>query len=108
MTFTGNENHGITLSQAAAMTKNYRDTISTGQIIAHYFGGEAIQTIIDQSGCVGIRIYYGLNDEGVKQLIICGVNADGNDLYEGSLAERSLTCPLDCSSANPLNTTITS
>lgn len=108
MAFTGNENHDISLSTAAQWTKNYRDTISTGQIIAHYFGKTAIQAIINQSGCVGIREYYALDDTGKKQIIIVGVDVNGNDLYEGLLAERSLTCPLDCSAANPLNTNPTS
>lgn len=107
MNFTGHESHDITLNEAAAMTKRYRDTITAGQTIAHYFGGDAINAILQQTGAVGIRIYYGLNDTNQKQLIITGVDSAGNDLYLGSLAERSVTCPIDCSSANPLNTTPT-
>jgi len=108
MNFTGNELHDITLSEASAMTKRFRDTVTSGQTIAHYFGAEAINQILDQTGAVGIRIYYGLNENNQKQLIITGVGSDGNDLYLGKLAERSVTCPIDCSSANPLNTTPTS
>ncbi len=106
MSYTGQEDHSISLAEAAAMTKRFRDTISPGQIIAHYFGGAAITEILQQTGCVGIRIYYGLNDSGKKQLIVTGVDSSGNDLYQGKLAERSVTCPIDCSSANPLNTTM--
>ena len=105
MTHTGNEPHDITLSQAAAWTKNYRNTITTGQTIAHYFGKTAILAILNQTNCVGIRHYYALDDSGNKQIIATGVDANGNDLYNGLLAERSLTCPLDCSSNNPLNST---
>lgn len=105
MTVTGNENHGITLAEASAMTKRYRDSVSATATIAHLFGEGAIQSILDQEGCKGIRIYYGLNEENEKQLIITGVDANGNDLYNGILAERSYTCPSVCSSANPLNTT---
>lgn len=104
MTFTGSEDHDIPLSTAAEWTKNYRDSITTGQTIAHYFGGDAIQDIIDQDSCVGLRIYYALDESGNKQLIITGVKANGDDLYQGKLAERSVTCPIDCSAANPLNT----
>lgn len=107
MNFTGNEVHDITLSEAAAMTKRYRDTISSTQTIAHFFGANAISSILDQTDAVGIRIYYGLNDTNQKQLIVTGVDANGNDLYLGKLAERSVTCPIDCSSANPLNATPT-
>lgn len=100
---TGNENHSITLSDAAKMTKAYRQSITAGSTIAHAFGKSAIQAILNQSGVVGVRIYYGLNEEGEKQLIVVGTDTLGNDLYTGLLAERSLHCPEDCSSANPLN-----
>jgi len=108
MTFTGNENHDISLTQAAEWTENFRNTITSGQTIAHYFGKAAIMAILNQSGCVGIREYYALDDTGKKQIIVVGVDANGNDLYQGLLAERSITCPLDCSAANPLNTTLNS
>jgi len=103
MTFTGNEPHDITLTEAANMTKNYRDTIPSGDTIAHYFGKKAIKDLLKQEHCVGMRIYYGLDDNGAKQLIITGVDASGNDLYNGQLAERSVKCPLHCGVANPLN-----
>lgn len=102
-----NEDHSITLADAAKMTKNYRQSVSTGAIIAHAFGKNAIQAICNQSAAVGIRIYYALNDAGEKQLVVVGVDASGNDLYTGLLAERSLHCPDDCSSANPLNANVT-
>lgn len=103
MTFTGNEPHDISLSQASAWTKNYRDTITTGQTIGHYFGKAAIQAILAQPDCVGIRIYYGLDEAGAKQIITTGVDQAGNDLYNGLLAERTIKCPPDCGLANPLN-----
>ena len=103
MTFTGNEPHDITLAQASAWTKNYRNTITSSQTIAHYFGRAAIESILAQSDCVGIREYYALDDAGAKQIIIVGVDANGNDLYNGLLAERSVKCPQDCAAANPLN-----
>ena len=36
-------------------------------------------------------------------ILIVGVNADGNDLYEGNLMELSVICPPFCSTNNPLN-----
>lgn len=101
--FTGNENHDIPLSEAAEWTKNYRDTIAPDDTISHYFGKAAIQAILNQDGCVGIRIYYALDNTGQKQLIVVGANAARNDLYTGLLAERSIRCPQDCPAANPLN-----
>lgn len=103
MAFTGKENHSISLDDAAHLTKNYRDNNPPGITLGHYFGRDAIDAILAQDECVGIRIYYGLTDEGTKQLVITGVDADKNDLYDGVLAERSILCPPDCGTLNPLN-----
>lgn len=102
MAFTGNEDHSIPLATASEWTKNYR-LANPNQINGHYFGKDAIQAILAQNNCVGIRIYYALNEAGVKQLIITGVDANENDLYNGLLAERSIQCPPTCGVSNPLN-----
>ena len=102
MSFTGNENHDISLDVAAEWTENYRNA-NPGAVKGHYFGKTAIQAILSQDDAVGIRIYYALNDKGEKQLIITGVDANENDLYEGLLAENSITCPPKCGVSNPLN-----
>jgi hypothetical protein len=102
MAFTGNEDHDFPLSTASEWTANYRNA-NPGQTKGHYFGKEAIQDILGQTNCVGIRIYYALDSDGKKQLIITGVTADENDLYNGLLAERSIQCPPNCGIANPLN-----
>ena len=103
MSFTGNEDHSITLATAAAWTKNYRDK-NAGGINGHYFGKKAIQAIFNQANCVGMRLYYALDDSGVKQIIVVGVTGDENDLYNGLLAERSTPCPPLCGGGgNPLN-----
>lgn len=103
MSFTGKEDHSIPLATAAQWTKNYRDANPASATIAHFFGKDAIQAILDQANCVGIRIYYALDENGAKQLIVVGANAAGDDLYQGLLAERSASCPSNCSSPNPLN-----
>lgn len=96
MSFTGNENHDITLVEATAWTANYRKQAPTNSTNAHFFGKDAIQAILDQTNCVGIRIYYALDPEGRQQLIVVGADAHENDLYEGRLAERSFPCPPTC------------
>jgi hypothetical protein len=103
---TGAECHDITLAQASGWTKNYRDTISVTETIAHYFGKQAIQAILNQEDCVGLRLYYALDNDSNKQIIVVGVDEDNNDLYNGLLAERSLKCPQDCPTANPLNSDV--
>ncbi len=105
MAFTGTEDHDISLELASEWTANYRNTITSGDTIGHFFGKTAIQQILDQAteDCVGIRIYYALDNEGKKQLIVVGVKANEDDIYEGLLAERSFKSPPYNGTNNSLN-----
>ncbi len=107
MSFTGHENHDFPLAQAAEWTKNYRDA-NPGDTKGHYFGKDALLAILAQNNCVGLRIYYALDDQTPrkKQLIVVGVTPDQNDIYNGLIAERSIDCPPTCGIDNPLNSNI--
>ncbi|MCJ8164525.1 hypothetical protein MKJ04_06675 [Pontibacter sp. E15-1] len=98
LNYNGSEGESISLEEAASYTANYRNQQSqdTGTVRAHFFGREILQKILDQEGCVGIRMYYGLDDAGNKQLVLIGANADGEDQEEGTVADRSKVCPPDC------------
>jgi hypothetical protein len=104
MIFTGNENHEISLNEAAELTQRFRDNLPViDNTIAEYFGKSALEDVLSQQDCVGIRVYYGIDSEMKKHLVIVGVNSDGNDLYEGALMEMTIPCPPVCSTSNPLN-----
>lgn len=102
MSFTGKENHDITLDEAVSWTRAYRANSAENSTKAHFFGKDAIQAILDQEQCVGIRVYYALDPEGKQQLIIVGADANEQDLHQGKLAERSFPCPPLCDSTSPL------
>lgn len=102
MSFTGKENHDFTLAEAAEWTKRYRDA-NPGATKGHFFGKDAIQAVLNQSGCVGIRLYYALDEKNAKQLIMVGVKSDETDMYEGLIKERSIPCPPICGGENSLN-----
>lgn len=102
MSFTGSENHHITLPEAAEMTANFRNN-HPGETLGYFFGRDAIQAILAQPGCVGIRIYNGQDANGDRNLVITGVDASENDIYTGELAEYGQKCPVRCSTPNPLN-----
>lgn len=108
--FTGNENHDIDLDDAAKLTKNYRDTFSSRTDItfikAEYFGKSAVTNMLAQDGCVGMRIYYGLDEEDVPKLVLVGVDSSGNDMVEGTILEMGHLCPPSCSTNNALNSDI--
>ena len=102
MAFTGKEAEEFPLETAAEWTANYRNT-NPGAVKAHFFGKEIIQRILDQDGCVGIRCYYALDENGVQQMIMVGADKDENDLYNGIIAEKAIKCPPYCPKGSPLN-----
>ena len=107
---TFNESAGgpIPLSTAKKWTANYRVTSKPDDTEAHYFGGDIIHRLLNQDKSVGIRMYYALDDQGKKQLLLVGVDKDGNNLLpvddaagrsEGDdpiIVDYSLPCPTYC------------
>jgi len=80
-----------------------------GSIRAHFFGSDIINKLLAQDKCVGLRIYYATNDEGVKQLLLVGAREDGNNIWPdghgsqdgqeataGLIVDASNTCPPFC------------
>ena len=100
VTFTGKEDHSISLEDASQMTRNYQLQTAPDQIIGGFFGKDAVLAIISQEKAVGLRYYYGLDDEGTPHIILIGVNVDGNDMTDGLLAERSTKFPPHCPESN--------
>jgi hypothetical protein len=105
MSFTGNEDHLMPVEDAAELTANYRNA-HPGEIMGGFFGRDAIQSILSQPGCVGIRYYYGSQIDGTPVLVMVGADANMNDLWTGTIIEMSMPCPNFCSTTNPLNSTI--
>jgi len=101
MAFRGNEGDFISLDEGGNMTGNYRAQ-NPGETIAHFFGKDKLQELLDQQGAVGIRMYYGIDNDGKKQLVLVAADADQNDMTELVL-DLSHPCPNWCSSPNPLN-----
>ncbi len=102
MAFNESEGERISLQEGAELTSNYR-TAHPNETIAQFMGKDIINDILTQPGCVGIRIYYGLNNQGEKNIVLVGTDSQENDLTSGIIADRALPCPLNCSNPNPLN-----
>jgi hypothetical protein len=103
MTFTGNEGSIITLAEGSTMTAEFRATISIGDTIGMAVGKNLLAAIIDQKDCMGVRMYYALDDNGKNQLVLVGVDSNGNDMKNGVIVDRLLACPVVCSIKNELN-----
>jgi hypothetical protein len=105
---SGLESDSVTFEKARHLINNFRLKYPSG-IVGHFFGYEIIKQILSQSNCVGIRCYPALDDKGVQQLVLIGVNNNGvNILHSGNNVERktdgggivadvSTPCPAMCS-----------
>lgn len=105
--FNGSEGDPIDLETAKRWAANYRATLKNpDDVQAHYFGFEIIQQILTQSGCVGMRIYYAIDENGEKKLLLVGVDSKGENLLPleggkttdggGTIADFSFPCPSTC------------
>ena len=101
MAFNGTEGGEITLAAGAAMTAEYRNQ-NPNERKGHFFGKDILNEILDQEGCVGIRMYYGINSDEERELVLVGVDANENDMTE-LVVDLSCPCPNRCGTENKLN-----
>lgn len=101
MSFNGTEGGQITLQQGADLTAQYRAE-NPNEIKGHFFGREILTQLLQQNGCKGIRMYYGVDKTGKKELVLVGADANEDDILD-LVADLSLPCPGVCGNANVLN-----
>jgi hypothetical protein len=95
----------IDLITAKAWATNYR-LKNPNTTRGHFFGNEIINQILNEEGCIGIRMYYGIDEKGNKQLMLVGVDSNGEDLLpslgeslDGGgniIGDASFPCPDYC------------
>jgi hypothetical protein len=103
MAFNGKEGTVISLSTASGWTANYRNQMGMTDPKGHFFGMERFNEILAQTGCIGIRIYHGIDDNGQKVLIMVGAKANEDDIDNGIIVDKAVRCPPYCGRANNLN-----
>lgn len=100
--FKGNEGEKITLQEAVKFTENYKKSEKAEAIKAEFLGKELLAEILNQEKCVGIRFYFGKNENGNLNIVAVGCDKNGEDLYEGIILEKADPCPPHCASNSPL------
>jgi hypothetical protein len=107
--YTAEVGEDIGYEKGAKMIKNYYDQ-NQDDVLAHFMGKNMIEALLAQPGAVGIRMFHGINEIGLKQLVLVGVDANGNNLvnyttvgdngeitkHKGIVADRARNCPPYC------------
>ena len=101
MAFNGKEGGPITIEQGADLTANYRAKNPNSRK-GHFYGRDILQRLLDQEGCMGIRIYYGIDENDEKELVLVGAQENEDDMLE-LVVDLSRPCPNRCGSPNDLN-----
>lgn len=105
--YTPEVGKNIGYEAGAKMIKNHYDQ-HPDDVVAHFMGRNIIENILSQPGCVGIRFFHGLNELGIRQLVLVGVDKDGKNILEykigdekhkGIVADMAKACPPYCGSA---------
>ncbi len=118
----GPNDHFISLSKAVDMTTDYRankesilaTTYQNQDILplSETFHRNALDTLLAQEGCEGIRVYPGMDENLKIHMLMVGVTEDNEDIIpETNLTENEFTsiieeahrCPPLCAPASPLN-----
>lgn len=103
--------HRIDLPDAARLTSAFQKKFPD-QPKASLFPLHVFLRLGAQAGAGAIRIYYGLDAEGMLTPVLAGVNGEGNDMLPGTarddgeqyeLFEFSYPCPIFCGDGNALN-----
>ncbi len=102
MAFTGHEDHTIPIEEGAALTAEFRKKFST-QPKGYFFSKDTIQSMLDQTGSVGIRFYFGAASDGKLKLVFVGVESNENDIITETVGDSGFLCPPNCGSTNVLN-----
>ena len=93
--------HHIALADAAALTKRHRDAKVSAEKSGAFHKDQVLK-LLDQKGCVGLRIHYGRNADDTPALVLTGIDSSDSDLT-GLILELHIPCPPLCGDANALN-----
>ena len=85
--------HKVTITEARDLVDRRRRAAETP---AGAFKREALERLLNQTSCAGIRIYYGMHPDGQPALVLVGVDEWGEEMLDGELAEKSYPCPPFC------------
>lgn len=99
--FTGTEDNSISLSDAQPMTKQFQ-TLFPGWVKGTYVSMASLNSLLAQSNVVGARVYFAMTPLLTLTTVMVGVDCNGNDLTNGVILDKGVTCPPNCATSSPL------
>jgi hypothetical protein len=134
--------HSISLDSAKKMTRHFRqkrDLMLSGDYkkkgslpICETFDRSAFDEVLAKPGCVGLRVYFAMDEDSMVRVVMVGVNEKGEDMinktttqtvaltasimasdttdpdptadYGSGIIEQGTRCPDVCPPESPLNT----
>ena len=91
-------NTGTVITVEEAIDYTHAFQANNPDAIKSFFAGiNKINRILGQDDCIGIRFYNGTNSEtGANNLVLVGVDKNGEDITTGVILEELVTCPTHC------------
>jgi hypothetical protein len=87
------DSQAITLAEAKAYTARYR-RLAPASEKGGFFYSAGIEAILAQPGCVGLRYYHGVDENGYYRIVLVGVDGNGNDILTTSSATKKRAAAL--------------
>jgi len=102
MTINSNSGSVIDLDEAKKFVTAFK-TKYPNMPKAFFAGSDKLSLILEQSGCMGIRIYNGYDEsKSMTNLVLVGVDKDEKDMTDGVILERLVPCPAGCDQSSAL------
>lgn len=97
-----NSSSVITVTEAQTYIQAFNSMNPTA-VKAVFAGTNKLKMILDQPGCIGIRMYFGHDtDKAQNNLVLVGVNESEKDMTNGVILERLVPCPATCDKTSSL------
>ena len=85
--------HRISINTGRELIERRR---RAAQVSGGAFKRADVERLLQQTGCVGMRIYYGMHADGQPCFVLVGVDQYGEELLDGELLEQNYPCPPFC------------
>ena len=67
-----------------------------------HFPREALEQILAQQGCAGVRFYFGSQSDGSLALVLVGIDENEKDMTDGIMIDNHFPCPPFCDDGSTL------